>query len=422
MLTIFAGVTLIDGTGAPPLEQATVVVKNGRIAAVQTSDQPLPQHEPGALWDLSGLTLMPGLIDAHVHLLANADPRASYEAEDLTNSSMALIGVNHARLTLEAGFTTVRDMAAVNEPIFALRRATMRGVLPGPRIIASGKCLTITGGHGTEYGVPMAWVVDGPQEFLKAVRKQIHAGADFIKVIGTRGVLSPPYQSAPSFTVEEMQPGIAEAHAVGFLVAAHAHSSIEGIRNVVLAGVDHVEHGNPADNDTLDMMAAKGVMLVPTLSFWDGLRDLDKEGLYSYGEERRKKLPSVFEGALDTVRRAHARGVPIALGTDAGNPMDWHGDNARELLLLIEAGLSPMEAIVSATLRAAEACGRDNELGTVEPGKLADLVVVDGNPLGDPKVLRNTENIRLVMQSGKVVVNRGLSAVTTPSGSEDSSS
>lgn len=387
------------------------MVEDERIAFVGSGGQLQPHYEQAERWELPNLTLMPGLIDAHVHLLADPNPQGQRQPEELTNSAMALTGAKHAQLTLEAGFTTVRDMAAVNEPIFALRRATAQRTIAGPRIVASGKCLTITGGHGSEYGVPMAWEVDGAAEFLKAVRKQIKAGADFIKVIATRTAMSSGFRGSPAFTVEEMRPGIEEAHAAGLLVAAHALASVEGLRNAVLAGVDHIEHGSPADDSTLDTMAARETALLPTLCFWDGLTEADRQGAFPMGNAWREKLSQAYENAMDTVRRANEKGVPIALGSDAGNPMDWHGNNALELALLVRAGLSPMQAIVAATKRAADVCGKGQELGTIEAGKMADLIAVEGNPLKAPGVLQDRDRIRLVMKAGRIVINRGVAPI-----------
>ena len=199
MPTMFVGVTLIDGTGAPPIENATVVVEKQRIVAILTHDQPLPQHRASDVWNLSGLTLLPGLIDAHVHILEDEDPRDPFYPVP-SNETFALHGARNARQTLEAGFTMVRDVAAVNSTIFALREAIADGTIPGPRIVASGRCLTVTGGHGTEYGFPMAWEVDTAEEFRKAVRKQLKAGADLIKVIATRSSFTPPYTGLPAFS------------------------------------------------------------------------------------------------------------------------------------------------------------------------------------------------------------------------------
>ncbi len=408
MVMCLSGITLIDGTGSPACDNCSIVIEGKRFAAVGAEGQVQIPQGTTECWHLPGLTALPGLIDVHVHLLADPRPESGLSMRAPSNELLALRAVPFARSTLEAGFTTVRDMAAPNEPIFALRQAIADGVHSGPRIIASGRCLTITGGHGTQYDWPMAWEVDGPQEFLSGVRRQASLGADLIKVMATRPALSSPYRGGPSFTVEEMQLGVAEAHAAGMLVAAHAHTSVEGIRNAVLAGVDCLEHGDPADDATLDRMAAQGTWLVPTLAASQGLCQAAKSDSFPYGEPVRQRVQQKFELALDTVRRARERGVRIAAGTDAGFTAVWHGGNAIEMALLVQAGLSSMEAIRAATLHAAQACGRADALGTVEAGKLADLVVVDGNPLENIELLQDTRRIRLVIKDGQVVMSRGV--------------
>lgn len=405
MDTMITGVTLIDGTGSSPVESATVLIAADHIAAVGKDGELPASGGPVEHWHLPNLTLLPGLIDAHVHILEDEDPRDPFYPVP-SSETFALHGARNARLTLEAGFTTVRDVAAVNRTIFALRQAIADGTLSGPRIVASGKCLTVTGGHGTEYGFPMAWEVDTAEEFRKAVRKQLKAGADFIKVIATRSSFTPPYQGMPAFSVEELLPGIEEAHAAGLLVAAHASVNVEGIRNTVEAGVDTVEHGSPADDSTLDVMKAKGTMLVPTICVWAAVLERCAQGKFKGPPALREILPQRYAAVLDTVRRARDRGIPIVLGTDA--PAVPHGTNAAEFGLLIEAGLSPMETIVAATANAARACGRGADLGTIEPGKLADCILVDGDPLQSVSILSDKERIKLVLQNGKVVVNRGL--------------
>ncbi len=407
MNRLITGVTLIDGTGGPPVEQAAVCMAENRITAVGRHAEVNPSSGPVEHWHLPGLTLLPGLIDAHVHILVDPDPAADF-SHIPCSELFALYGARHARQTLEAGFTMARDVGAVNETIFALRQAIAEGSIPGPRIVASGKCITITGGHGAEYGVPMAWEVNGAEELRKAVRAQLKVKADLIKLIATRSMLMPPYHGGPAFTVEEMQPGIADAHAAGFLVAAHAHTNVEGIRNAVLAGTDTLEHGSPADDQSLDVMAQRGSLLVPTVAVWMAMTQLSADDRSPSGERMAEIAPRRLEAAVDTVRRAKVRGVRIALGTDAGNPGVQQGGNAWELELLTDAGLSSMEAIVAATQNAAQACGRGDVLGTIEVGKLADCIVVEGDPLRDISLLRDRERIRLVIQDGKVVVNRGL--------------
>ncbi len=404
MRKAITGCRLIDGTGAAPVDQATILLDGDTIVAAG-ADVPLPEGEV-EVWDAGGLTVMPGLIDAHVHIIGNPDWRARADRRPVSGELIALRTARFARQTLEAGFTTVRDMAAANEPIFALRQAIAEGAVPGPRIVASGRCLTITSGHGTEYGSPMYWEVDDADSFRVAVREQFKVGADFIKIIETESTLFPHVPGRVYFSVDEMKAGIEDAHAVGMRVAAHANTHMDGIRSAIFAGVDSIEHGYPASDELLDEMAQRGVILVPTLSVYHQINEAVKHDGLVLAEPVIRRLDWVWEQVMDTARRAHQRGVKIALGTDAGNPNTWHGDSALELRLLVQAGLSPLEAIGAATRIAAETCGRANSLGTVQPGKRADLLVVEGDPLKDVGILRDHAHIRRVYQNGAVVVER----------------
>jgi imidazolonepropionase-like amidohydrolase len=352
------------------------------------------------------MTLLPGLIDCHVHILGDPDPASKPYAGPYPVGTAILRGAKHARQTLEAGFTTVQDMMSPNEAIFPLRDSIAAGETAGSRILAAGKCITITGGHGIQYGPGNAIEADGPDEVFKAVREQIKAGADVIKIMATRPAFSPPYRGREAYQVEELEPGIAEAHRAGLRVCAHAHSILGGIRNAVLAGVDSVEHGAPTDDAVLEMMAARGTFLVPTLSVSPALEECVEEGSFPYPPEVIDVERRLAAATGETVARAQELGVKIALGSDAAMPRVWHGGNARELELLVDFGLTPMEAIVAGTGSAAENVGRAADLGTVEPGKLADLVVVDGDPLADICVLQDKERIKLVLREGRIAVDR----------------
>jgi imidazolonepropionase-like amidohydrolase len=400
MVMAITNARLIDGTGAAPVENATVVIDGGKISAVGAG---IPAPDGAEVWDAGGLAVLPGLIDAHVHIIGNPDWKARPDRQPASDELIALRTAKYARQTLEAGFTTVRDMAAPNKPIFALRQAAAEGAIPSPRIIASGNCLTITSGHGTEYGSPMYWEVDDAESFRVAVRQQFKAGADFIKIIQTESTLFPHVPGRVYFSVEEMRPGIEDAHAVGMKVAAHANTTLEGIRNAIEAGVDTIEHGYPASDDLLEMMAKRGIILLPTLSVYYQINSAVKKDGLPLPPPVVQRLDRVCEQVMDTARRAYKLGVKIALGTDAGNPNTWHGDSALELELLAQAGLSPMEAVIAATKTAAEACGRESSLGTVQAGKIADLIAVRGDPLANLTLLRDKANIRRVYQNGQLV-------------------
>lgn len=414
-MLLLANARLIDGTGSAPRRDQAVLIDGTRIVAVG-AEAALNAPFDAERIDLQGKTLLPGFIDCHVHLTGNPDPKppprrltnipirdaAYYKGRDL------LFAVNAARLTLEAGFTTVQDLMAPNDVIFPLRDSVAAGEHSGPRILASGLCITLTGGHGTEYA-GCAIVADGPDEILKAVRQQIAAGADVIKYMGgTRAAFSPPYRGRAGYTAEEMRPGVEEAHRAGLRVATHAHSSIEGIKNAIRAGVDSIEHGVPMDDEALGLMAEQGTYLCPTLSVYPTGVALIEQGLSPFGPQVETLMRWQLAEAPKVIARAKALGVKIALGTDAAMPLVWHGGNAYEFELLVDYGLTPSEAIVAGTRNAAENLGLLSELGTIEPGKLADVVIVDGDPLEEIRLLRNLDRITLVIKEGSVVVNRGL--------------
>jgi imidazolonepropionase-like amidohydrolase len=411
-MLLFTNARLIDGTGSAPQENTSVLVADGLIAGVgpEASFDVSPEVQR---IDLGGKTLMPGMIDCHIHILYDPDPSAppprfsNIPIRDAAywGSRSLLYGVRAARMTLEAGFTTVQDLAAPNEYIFPLRDSLAAGEHPGPRLLASGHCITLTGGHGTEYG-GMAHVADGPDEVLKAVRKQVTAGADVIKYMGgARAAFSPPFRGREGYTTEEMRPGVEEAHRAGLRVAVHAHSSLQGIKNSILAGVDSIEHGVPIDDEALGWMAERGTYLCPTLSVYPASIECIKRGLWTYkGSE--KQVYYLHEQAPKAIAAAKRHGVKVALGTDASMPLVMHGGNAREMEILVDYGLSTMEALVAGTRNAAENLGLLDKIGTVESGKIADLVVVDGDPLDDIRLLQQLECITLVMKEGNIVVDR----------------
>lgn len=414
-MILFTNARLIDGTGAAPRDNQAVLIDDQRIVAVgpeQSLDVPLDVER----YDLQGKTLLPGFIDCHVHISMNPDPKAPPQRhtyipirdEAYYKSRSLLFAVNAARQTLEAGFTTIQDLMAYNDLIFPLRDSIAAGEFVGPRILASGLCITLTGGHGTEWP-NYAIVADGPDEILKAVRKQITAGADVIKYMGgTRAAFSPPYRGREGYTAEEMRLGIEEAHRAGLRVACHAHSSIQGIKNAIRAGVDSLEHGVPMDDEALEMMAQRGTFLCPTLSVYPTGVECIEKGLSPFGPQVEKLMRWQLEEAPKVIAAAKRIGVKIALGTDAAMPLVWHGGNAREFALMVDYGLTPMEALVAGTRNAAENLGLLHELGTIESGKLADVVVVDGDPLEDIRILQHLDCITAVVKEGSIVVNRGL--------------
>ncbi|MGH8496542.1 MAG: metal-dependent hydrolase family protein [Gammaproteobacteria bacterium] len=356
---------------------------------------------PGAL-DLSGFYVLPGLIDVHAHLTLSHDPKLDYG--EISGPASAILGVMHARRTLMAGFTTIRDPGGPHYADVALRDAITAGWVDGPRMFVSGPVLTMTGGHGAvgNWAPPdldlessAVTVVDGGDEVRRAVRLHQKYGVDLIKIIASGGIFTDRSEpGAATYTREEIEAAVDEARKRGQHVAAHAHG-LEAIRNAVLAGVRSIEHGSYLDEETAKLMAERGVFLVPdvyadaySLQYGDSL-GLDPDHL--------AKARVVSARFRDSFKLARSAGVKIAFGTDAG--VYPHGENGRQFPLYVALGMSPMEALQSATRVAAELIG-SQDLGTVESGKYADLIAVPSDPLSD---IRQLESVPFVMKGGVVV-------------------
>jgi imidazolonepropionase-like amidohydrolase len=404
--TVVRADRLVDVTAGRLVEDAAVWIEDGRITRVEAGVTGRPAGlPPGARFlDLGDHTLLPGLIDVHTHLSYDLDEGWLYRTVTDTLADHALRGAANARRTVEAGFTTVREVGAPGFADVSLAHAVDRGWLVGPRILPAGHAVTITGGHcdATGYAPGIAerdWrsgVADGPDEVMKAVRHQIKHGARWIKICATAGVLSfEGPVGAQQLAEAEMRAAVEEAARHGVRVAAHAHGA-EGIRAAVEAGVASIEHGSVLTDETLALMRERGTYLVPTTYLADAI-DLD-----ALPPPIRAKAESILPQARDSVRRAIAAGVPIAYGTDAG--VYPHGLNARELGVLVTRGMTPLEALRTATVHAAALLGLDDR-GALAPGRLADLIAVPGNPLEDVTV---TERVAFVMKGGDVVKN-GLS-------------
>ncbi|HET8905324.1 MAG TPA: amidohydrolase family protein [Ktedonobacterales bacterium] len=402
---ILRGVTLIDGTGRPPIENAVVAFRDGRILYAGAAEgwQPVTGDLDAETFvlDLPGHYVLPGLIDLHVHLAMDgaADSRLRGDPAWTT-----LLMLAHARNSLAAGVTTVRDVGGRFGLEFVVRRAIESGLYVGPRMVLSGKLLAITSA-GTEYYDGMYREADGPEAVRLATREQIKAGADWIKVLATGAVLTPDESpGAATFGLDELQMAVAEAAKAGRPVAAHAHG-IDGIRNAVTAGVRTIEHGTYLHRDpqVMETMAERGIYLVPTLKAGFDVIYGDRPGIPDWIVEKSK---AVQEDALLSLRRALEMGVPIAMGTDAATPYNFHGENAMELVWMAEAGLSPMQCITASTANAARALGWESWLGTVEAGKVADLLVTTRNPLANLRHLADRNAIAMVFKNGKIVARQ----------------
>lgn len=390
---LLRGARLIDGTGRPPQDDAAVLVDGPYIVAVgPQADLGLPAA--ATVYDLQGKTLLPGLIDCHVHVTMEPDPDPLPRLREESDLLLTLRGAKNAWRSLLAGYTTLRTLGGRGRSEIELKRALEKGLLRGSRLVVAGQLLTMTGGHGYFMGRE----VDGPDQLRRAAREELKAGADVIKLMATGGVLTPGVEpGSPQLTLEEMRSAVEEAHKAGKKTAAHAQGS-EGIKNAILAGIDSIEHGMFLTDEIIELMLEKKVFLVATLAapyyiFYEG----KKAGIPEYAV---KKTEKAMAAHLESLKKAHRAGVLLAAGTDAGTPLNAHGHNAFELELLVRAGLSPMEAIRAATGRAAELLGRP-DLGTIEAGKVADLVVVDGDPLADISVLQG--RIKQVFKEGQAV-------------------
>ena len=404
---------LIDRPGEAPRGPSTIVVRDGKVAEIR--DGLVPAEAGATLIDLSRDTVLPGLIDMHVHLLGiGGDPlrarllRLTTEPEDAV-----FYGAGNARRTLEAGFTTVRDLGGSARGIRALRDAIERGDVSGPTIVNAGAPISVTGGHGDPLNglaEPFAHAVaetventcDGPDDCRRAVRRQIGLGAQVIKFMATGGVLSNVSGGlGRAMQPEEMKAIVETAHALGRKTAAHSHAA-EGTRAAVEAGVDTIDHGTFLDDATIKAMKAHGTWLVPTMLAPRAALAQARGGMLPPATI--PKAEQAAAAAMESHRRAIAAGVKIAFGTDTG--VSKHGDNAQEFALMVAAGMTPAQAIKAATVGAAEALDRSAQFGRIAPGMPADIIAVDGDPLAD---VRQLEDVDFVMKGGRIVKQGGAS-------------
>ncbi|MEX6632956.1 metal-dependent hydrolase family protein [Hyphococcus lacteus] len=401
---------LLAKPGSAVAENQTVVIKDGRVERVAAGF--LDAQAIGAnsndnvtVHDLSDYFVMPGLIDGHVHITHENNPNGRLDRVQMSGADLAMSGAGFAHKTLMAGFTTVRDVGAgSSDAIFALREGIKRGDVVGSRIYASGATISVTGGHGDgtqgytdEIGhiLHSKGVCDGAGECRKAVRDQVRRGADHIKLTATGGVLSNTAAGLEQqFFDDELEAIMDSAHAMGRRVTAHAHG-VQGINAALAAGVDSIEHGTYLDNESIRLFKKNDAFLVPTILAGVTVAEWANDPNSHLLPPQRAKAKEVGPTMLDMARRAHKGGVKIAFGTDSG--VSQHGVNAREFGLLVDAGMTPMEAIHAATVNGAANLDKSDVLGTVEPGKYGDLVAVKGDPLSDIKEL---EDIDFVMKEG----------------------
>jgi imidazolonepropionase-like amidohydrolase len=395
---------LIDAVGTAALTEVTIVVDGTKIVAVEHG-----YRAPAAgdrVIELKDATVLPGLWDMHVHLTSEYSRTAQLESFTLNEGDVALQGAAYAERTLNAGFTTVRDLGSAMNASIALRNAITKGYVRGPRIIAAGKAIATTGGHADPTNGwaqrimgdpgPRDGVVNGPFNAAEAVRQRYKDGADTIKITATGGVLSVAKNGLnPQFTEEEVRAICSTARDYGFKVAAHAHGA-EGIKRAVRGGVDSIEHGTFLDDEGLQLMKEHGTYLVPTISAGRWVAEKAKDPNFFPALVRPKAL-AIGPQVQATFSKAYKAGVKIMFGTDTG--VSAHGDNAKEFGYMVEAGMPPLEAIKAATIVPARFMEVADRTGSVEAGKVADLIAVPGDPLGDIHVL---EHVRFVMKDGKV--------------------
>jgi len=401
--TVYLNGRIIDGQRNIP--SGHLVTEGATIVAVGAGEPKRGMSSAAVRQvDLAGRTILPGFIDCHVHLTMNAEaaPKAIVSPAD------QMVAVMHASMnalsTLHGGVTTVRDCGAPHGIDFALRRAAEEGLCVTPRLLLSGRALCMTGGHGWHL---IGREVDGADQLRRAAREQLKAGADNVKLIASGGILTPGTNIGnPQFMVDEMKAAVEEAHAAGKTANAHAHGA-EGIKRATLAGVDSVEHCYFIDPEGIEMMLSRGTVLVATSA---AVRNVVSYGVAAgIPAHIAEKADSAISAHVSGFKAAHKAGVRLAMGTDSGVPFTRHGNNLDELTHLVGMGLSAQEAIRVATLDSAKLLKLDHSIGSLDEGKVADIIIVDGNPLEDIDILRSQDRIRQVVLNGRTVLDRGAS-------------
>lgn len=394
---LLKNLTLIDGTSRPPQADAVLAIRDGKILYAGPPAGWTATREQALTLDLGGQFVLPGLIDAHVHLAGAGEADSQFGADD---GSMALKMLSNAQKNLVAGITTVRDLGGWNELEFVVREWIQRGEFAGPRMCLAGRFISITEA-GAEYYRGMYRVADGVDEVRKAVREQVMHGADLIKIGVTGAVLVEHGEpGATHFNEDEIRALVEEAGKFNRRVAAHAHGA-DGITKALRAGVHTIEHGTflYQDSAAIQFMAEHRIYLIPTLKVgWDIILSNNLQIPPWIMEKNR----ATQEVATRSLNLAYEAGVPIAMGSDVGTPLNFHGENGLEIYWMEQAGMSPMDAIVAATGNGARALGWEAWLGTLEAGKAADLIVLDSNPLEDLRILADKTRLQFVMKAGQI--------------------
>lgn len=373
----------------------TILIDGQTIRHIFTKDKEIDVLEDVERIDASSKFILPGLINCHAHICLDGSPDP---VSSMLNDGMfrvSLKAAESAKRILMQGVTTIRDLGGWQGIDIALRDAINDGIIPGPRMLVSGKVLCMTGGHGWTFG----YEVDGSDEARKAARTQLKSNVDFIKVIATGGVMTEGVEpGSPQLTIDEMKAAVEEAEKAGRRVACHAHGNT-GILNALKAGVHTVEHGTFLDERAVDMMIERNVYYTPTVIAPKRIADVGAEaGIPKYVV---RKVGEMIKHRIKSLHLAYEKGVNIVTGTDAGTPMNPHEDLIEELLILKKECMTSQEVLAAATSVAGKALGIESQVGTLEEGKIADLIIIDGNPFDDIGALRD---ISVIIRAGKVIV------------------
>jgi len=400
---------LLTIPGTPPLKNRTLVIKDGIITDIKKGFvKPKEISKNASLIDLSSRFVLPGLMDMHVHLQGEFSPKNDSEKLRMSDADKLVKSAYFAKKTLMAGFTTVRDLGGSPEQSFALRDGIKKGYLDGPRIIAAGSNVAVTGGHGDVDGMSpdlldihtAQTICDGPYDCRRATRRAIKYGADVIKITSTGGVLSDTNTgTGQQMADDELKEVVNAAHALGRKVASHAHAAT-GINAALRAGVDSIEHGSYANDESIKLFKQTGAYLVPTLMAGDTVVDMAKNSDFMSPVIAAKAI-RVGGDMIANFKRSVQAGVKIAYGTDSG--VSRHGNNAREAVLMFQTGMKPNEIIKSATINAADLIDKSDSLGTLEVGKIADIIAVNNSPLKNIEALLDVD---FVMKSGVIFKNQ----------------
>jgi imidazolonepropionase-like amidohydrolase len=412
---VIKGGILIDGTGNTPVKDAVIIIEGETITTIgKKSEVVIPKGDNVETIEADGKTIMPGLIDSHVHIYTDGET-SEFTCMPINNNHLALAMKSVPRLkrTLEMGITSLRDGGSGWGWLeVALRDAINRGDIVGPRYFATGYHLSVTGGHG--YFLP-PWLsnipvhpeqstiyCDGPDAWRKAARLNIYNGTDNVKVVASRDIISTGIATAPQATLEELTAAIEEAHKMGKRAIAHAQGPI-AIKNAIKAGANSIVHGFFMDEECAEMMVKNNVFLESTNLYVRMIKDRGKGELPDWMVD---KANETWEDRKKNFKMYLEKGVKISFGSDAGVPFIRQGDNAGELSMFVELGMSTMDAIIAATKTAAEAIGIEDKAGTIEEGKIADIILIDGDPLQDIGLLGTENKIKMVMKEGEIIITR----------------